>query len=111
MFRASFGGRTRLLPVTEVYEYTSATWRRGILNMSRGTKSKIVPGEKGCPSQDESGSGGMKIVDLFWMLRPTLMHTKNLYDNGPNPFFFGLFQSYGYENGPDSYGQIRLSFS
>ena len=25
--------------------------------------------------------------------------------------FFGFFQSYGYENGPDSYGQIRLSFS
>ena len=21
-------------------------------------------------------------------LRPTLMHTKNLYENGPNPFFF-----------------------
>ena len=25
--------------------------------------------------------------------------------------FFGFFQSYGYENDPDSYGQIRLSFS
>ena len=25
--------------------------------------------------------------------------------------FFVFFQSYGYENGPDSYGQIRLSFS
>ena len=25
--------------------------------------------------------------------------------------FFGFFRSYGYENGPDSYGQIRLSFS
>ena len=25
--------------------------------------------------------------------------------------FFGFFQSYGYANGPDSYGQIRLSFS
>ena len=25
--------------------------------------------------------------------------------------FFGFFQSHGYENGPDSYGQIRLSFS
>ena len=24
---------------------------------------------------------------------------------------FGFFQSYGYENGPDWYGQIRLSFS
>ena len=44
-------------------------------------------------------------------LRPTLIHTKNLYENGPNPFFIVFFQSYGYENGPDSYGQIRLSFS
>ena len=24
----------------------------------------------------------------FCALRPTLMHTKNLYENGPNPFFF-----------------------
>ena len=24
----------------------------------------------------------------FLALRPTLMHTKNLYENGPNPFFF-----------------------
>ena len=24
----------------------------------------------------------------FCGLRPTLMHTKNLYENGPNPFFF-----------------------
>ena len=24
-------------------------------------------------------------------LRPTLMHTKNLYENGPNPFFPGFF--------------------
>ena len=24
---------------------------------------------------------------------------------------FGFLKSYGYENGPDSYGQIRLSFS
>ena len=39
------------------------------------------------------------------------MHTKNLYENGPNPFFSGFFQSYEYENGPDSYDQIRLSFS
>ena len=22
------------------------------------------------------------------LLRPTLMHTENLYENGPNPFFF-----------------------
>ena len=26
----------------------------------------------------------------YYSLRPTLMHTKNLYENGPNPvFFFG----------------------
>ncbi|CAM9158667.1 unnamed protein product, partial [Ascophyllum nodosum] len=31
-----------LLPVTEVYENTSAPWRRGILSMSRGTKSKAA---------------------------------------------------------------------
>ena len=37
------------------------------------------------------------------------MGTKNLYENGPNPFFF--FQSHGNENGPDSYSQIRLSVS
>ena len=41
------------------------------------------------------------------------MGTKNLYENGPNPFFFNsfFFQSYGNENGPDSYSQIRLSVS
>ena len=45
-------------------------------------------------------------------VRPTLMGTKNLYENGPNPFFvFCFFQSYGNENGPDSYSQIRLSVS
>ena len=42
--------------------------------------------------------------------RPTLMGTKKLYENGPNPFFF-FFQSYGNEIGPDSYSQIRLSVS
>ena len=25
---------------------------------------------------------------FFFYIRPTLMHTKNLYENGPNPFFF-----------------------
>ena len=25
------------------------------------------------------------------VIRPTLMHTKNLYENGPNPFFSGFF--------------------
>ena len=27
--------------------------------------------------------------------RPTLMHTKNLYENGPNPFFSGVFNLMG----------------
>ena len=40
------------------------------------------------------------------------MGTKNLYENRPNPFFvYVVFQSYGNENGPDSYSQIRLSVS
>ena len=45
-------------------------------------------------------------------IRPALiMGTKNLYEKGPNPVFFGFFQSSGNENGPDSYIQIRLSVS
>ena len=28
-------------------------------------------------------------------LRPTLMYTKNLYENGPNPFFSGFFNLMG----------------
>ena len=36
--------------------------------MSRGTKSKAVSGEKDSPSQDESGSGDMKIADIFQMM-------------------------------------------
>ena len=48
-----------LLPVTEVYDYTSAPWRRGILDMSRGTKSKAV-------------SGKMEMVDYFRMLNSRL---------------------------------------
>ena len=59
------------------------------------------------------------LVSLFLLLpverirnRPTLMGTKNIYENGPNPFFlFCFFQSYGNENDPDSYNQIRLSVS
>ena len=38
-------------------------------------------------------------------LRPTLMGTKNLYENGPNLFFLYFllfFQSYGNESSPDS---------
>ena len=31
----------------------------------------------------------------FCVLRPTLMHTKNLYENGPNPFFSGFFNLMG----------------
>ena len=57
-----------ILPMTEVYEYTSAPWRRGILDMSRSTKSKAARREKGSQSQDESGFGDMKIADLFRMM-------------------------------------------
>ena len=32
-------------------------------------------------------SGGFFFL-LKQYIRPTLMHTKNLYENGPNPFFF-----------------------
>ena len=32
---------------------------------------------------------------FFFNLRPTLMHTKNLYENGPNPFFSGFFNLIG----------------
>ena len=31
----------------------------------------------------------------FCVLSPTLMHTKNLYENGPNPFFSGFFNLMG----------------
>ena len=47
-------------------------WRRGILDMSRGTKTKAISGEKGSPPQDESGSGDMKIADLLGMLSERL---------------------------------------
>ena len=32
---------------------------------------------------------------FFLSVRPTLMHTKNLYENGPNPFFSGFFDLMG----------------
>ena len=51
------------------------------------------------------------LVCKFFFLRPTLMGTKNLDEIGPNPFFPVFFQSYGNDNGPDSYSQIRLSVS
>ena len=60
------------MPVTEVYDYTSAPWRRGILDMSRGTKSKAVSGEKGSPPRDESRSEKMEIADYFRMLNSRL---------------------------------------
>ena len=56
-----------LLPVTEVCDYTGALWRRGILDMLRGIKSKAVSGEKDFPSEDKSGSGDMRFADLFRM--------------------------------------------
>ena len=48
-------------------------------------------------------------------LRPTLMHTKNLYENGPNPFFFFWDQkherrpSYAYGFGLLFFRQTRTS--
>ena len=40
-----------------------------------------------------------------------LLHERNTYlcENGPNLFLFLFFQSYGNENGPDSYSHIHLS--
>ena len=35
-----------LLPMTEVYENTSIPWRRGIPDVSRGTKSKVVSAKR-----------------------------------------------------------------
>ena len=58
--------------MTEVYDYTSAPWRRGILDMSRGTKSKAVSGERGSLPRDESESGKMEITGYFRMLNSRL---------------------------------------
>ena len=58
----------RFLPVTEVCDYTCTLWRRGILDLSRGIKSKAVSGENDSPSQDKSGSGDMRFADLFRMM-------------------------------------------
>ena len=52
---------------------------------------------------------GKKNIFLSDNKRPTLMGTKNFYENGPNPFFFS--RSYGNENGLDSYSRIHLSVS
>ena len=70
-----------LLPATEVYDYTSAPWRRGILDMSRGTKSKAASGEKGSPTQDESGSGKMEMADYFRMLNSRLDEQEKIFNN------------------------------
>ena len=53
----------------------------------------------------------VSIMDLqvIMYVRPTLMGTKT-YTKMDQIRFFEFFHSYGYENGPDSYGQIRLSF-
>ena len=39
----------------------------------------------------------LSLVDreVEFSVRPTLMHTKNLYENGPNPFFSGFFSLMG----------------
>ena len=66
-------GRLLLLSAEEatsrrVFEYRS----QGILDMSRGTKSKAVSGEKDSPPQDESGSGKIEMADYFRMLNSRL---------------------------------------
>ena len=59
---------------------------------------------------------------LITSVRPTLMGKKNLYENGPNPFFlirdqkFGQADSYGnekliYKNGPNRQVWVRSAFS
>ena len=75
-----------LLPGTEVYDYTSAPWRRGILDMSRGTKSKPVSGEMGSPPQDESGSETIEIADYFRMLNNRLDEQDNISKERENRF-------------------------
>ena len=57
-----------LLAATEVFEYTSVPWRRGILDVSRGTRSKAASVEKNSSPQHESGSGDMKMADFFRMV-------------------------------------------
>ena len=60
----------------------------------------------------QTTSGISQRVKLFLGIRPTLMGTKNLHENGPNPFFFFFFSIlWENKNGPDSYSQIRLSVS
>ena len=67
--------------MTEVYDYTSAPWRRGILDVSRDTKSKAVSGEKGSPPQDESESGKMEMADYFRMLNSRLDEREKRFNN------------------------------
>ena len=67
--------------MTEVYHYTNAPRRRGILDVSRGTKSKAVSEEKGSPPQDESGHGEMMIADLFWMLNNRFDEREKRFNN------------------------------
>ena len=59
----------------------------------------------------ERGGCVVSYVTHIPQKRPTLMGTKNLYENGLKFFFLLFFRFYGNENGPDSYSQIRLSVS
>ena len=45
------------------------------------TENKAVSGEKGSPPQDESGSGDMKIADLFRMLSECMNNRFEIQDN------------------------------
>ena len=64
-----------------IYEYTSEPWRRTILDMSRGNKSKAVSGEKGSPPQDESGSGDLKIAERFRMMKERFQKQDNKFES------------------------------
>ena len=67
--------------MTEVYDYTSVPGRRGTLDMSRGTKSKAVFGEKGSLPQDEPGSGKMEMADYFRVLKSCLDEQEKRFNN------------------------------
>ena len=68
-------------------------------------------------SEQLSGSWFLLFCFYFCFLgeiniRPTLSYAyEKLIRKWTKSVFFGFFQSYGYENGPDLYGQICLSFS
>ena len=77
-----------------------------------GTGSRNFIGSTDIPSERSGTHLKKKSYMFFWRLG-RLLCIRKTYDirKWTKSVFFGFFQSYGYENGPDSYGQIRLSFS